>query len=445
MALNILMLGWEYPPHISGGLGIACKGMAEALAQKGHHIKFIIPSLNGNEEGSQVELLDPTSAMKKYGDVEIISSDIKSEKTIHRMSVPTWLKPYMRESDIANGQVEHLSEEFKDVVQYHKNIVTQTLKEKTPLPEHYGDSLFDEVDRFSNELVEIGSRVSFDLIHAHDWMTFKAGLRLRHLTGKPLVIHIHSLESDRCGSFGDPRISEIEKYACEIADRIIAVSFYTRFQIHKTYDIPLEKIGVVHNGLIYNEKDSAHEKPNGDPTHPKFLFLGRVTFQKGPEYFVRAAKKIVSAIPGAKFYVAGRGDQLNFMTQMVHDLGLKNHFEFLGFVSGKKVHEAFAMADAYIMPSVSEPFGLTALESFQARTPAILSKQSGVAEVLRHSFKCDYWDVDRLADLAIGIVKYPELAKEMTLMAQNEIRALSWTSAAEKIENIYKENIMGAY
>ena len=279
---------------------------------------------------------------------------------------------------------------------------------------------------------------SFDFIHAHDWMTFPAGVALAEKTGKPLIVHVHSLEHDRSGLFVHPQINEIERFGLQQADKIIAVSYFTKRSIERHHGIPAHKVQVVHNGVYDRDAVTDYRSKKTWPSHV-VAFVGRVTFQKGPEYFIEVASKVVPHIPDVLFVMAGSGDMLPAVMERAKELKLTSNFMFPGFIKGEELEEVFSVADLYVMPSVSEPFGITALEAISFDTPVIISKQSGVAEVIEHALKVDFWDVDRMADLIINALEHPELRRDLARMAREELKQLHWGAAAMKTIEVYQE------
>jgi len=303
-------------------------------------------------------------------------------------------------------------------------------------PEQYGRDIYAEVGRFASNCASSLSQERFDIIHCHDWMTYPAGVALAQITGKPLVCHVHSLEYDRSGLNVNQQIHHIERFGLQAARRVIAVSYYTRRIVHEQHGIPLDKICVVHNGVYSSEAMFKYRKGKSWPAKI-VLFLGRITFQKGPDYFIEAAAKVIPHIPDVLFVMAGTGDMLPRCIERVNQLGIGEHFQFPGFLRGQEVEEMFSIADLYVMPSVSEPFGISALEAIKFDTPVIISRQSGVSEVLTHALKVDFWDIDRMADLMINALVHEELRSDMVAMAREEVRRLHWDAAALKTREIY--------
>jgi glycosyltransferase involved in cell wall biosynthesis len=423
---KILMLGWEYPPHISGGLGTACEGLTKALARAGVQITFIVPKLYGGEISDHMLLLDPELSLQMAEDAAARNNSIR------QISIPAFLQPYWTD------------QQFKDYQASSGQIQRQLGRIRHPKARQpgengkvvqYGDNIFKEVSRYTSAILGCVGHLEFDLIHAHDWMTYPAGVALAQMTGKPLIVHVHSLEYDRSVT-GDPRILDIERLGVNNADIVVAVSYYTRAVISKVHDVPLEKIMVVHNG-IYPTAAIEHYRSKELQGSKIVLFLGRITYQKGPEYFVEAAAKVIPHVPDVLFVMAGSGDMLPKVRSRVQNLGMGKHFLFPGFLRGRQVEEMFTIADLYVMPSVSEPFGLSALEAVNFDTPALISKQSGVAEVLFHSLKFDFWDVDRLADLIINALNHREMRNDMIYMAKEELKKIRWDASAVKTMEVY--------
>ena len=268
-------------------------------------------------------------------------------------------------------------------------------------------------------------------------MTYPAAVALAKATNKPLVLHVHSLEFDRSGTHQNKQIADIESWGLNNANAVIGVSYYTRALIHQQYGVPLEKIQVVHNGVYKGEVVKNYRIEQGWPSKV-VLFLGRITFQKGPDYFVEAAAKVIPIVNDVLFVMAGSGDMLDRMVSRVRDLGISDHFHFPGFLRGPEVERMFSVADLYVMPSVSEPFGISALEAISYETPVIISRQSGVSEVLRHALKVDFWDVDRMADLIVNALLHEELRADMVAMAHEEVKRLRWDASALRTVDVYR-------
>ncbi|MCG2740244.1 MAG: glycosyltransferase family 4 protein [Syntrophaceae bacterium] len=415
--MRILMFGWEFPPRMSGGLGTACYGMTAALAGLGHRITFVLP--RDGEAGAAPFLDLVSTAGIPVSDAD---RDHGTETALRRLAlrpVPSLLHPYL---DAGRYRTLYLSE-----------------GKKFPITaDVYGLDLIAEVIRYGRAGGVLARTSTFDVIHAHDWMTVPAALLARRISGRPLVLHIHSLEYDRSGEKVNDEIFAIEREGMEKADRIIAVSHRTKRMIAERYAIPEEKISVVYNAVSQKEARQAYrtERPRG---RKMVLFLGRITFQKGPDYFVEAAAQVLRVLPDVTFVMAGAGDMMGRMIERIGALGIGDHFHFTGFLQGEEIERIFSLSDLYVMPSVSEPFGISPLEAMSYDVPVILSRQSGVSEILRHALKVDFWDVREMAAKIIAVLKHPVLADKLAEKAREELRKIRWETAAEKITAIYRE------
>lgn len=462
--MKVLMLGWEYPPHIAGGLGRACEGLSTSLAGRGVSIHFVVPHLFGGEKAEHMTLMDSrdsTRVLTNVWSTNPLEMPTRTKirqpsESISTVRVPAFLSPYWSperfRQEIVKRNVPTVrssrrnlrTDEFVRALvegEVYGVDLSALFVEELNLPlnngVHYGNDIFEEVERFTANVVSLMANEKFDVIHAHDWMTFPAGVALSEITGRPLVVHIHSLEYDRSGIFVNDQINEIERFGVRCADRVIAVSYFTQRAIERHHAVSRDKIFVVHNGVYPKEAVDTYRVTKTWPRHV-VLFLGRVTFQKGPDYFVEVATRVVPHVPDVLFVLAGSGDMLDSLKQRVKELNLADHFLFPGFLKGEEVEEMFSVADLYVMPSVSEPFGLSALEAINFNTPVIISKQSGVAEVLDHALKADFWDIDRLADLIINGLLHDELREDLVTMAKEEVRKLHWDAAANKTIEVYQ-------
>jgi len=306
----------------------------------------------------------------------------------------------------------------------------------------YSGDMYAESHRYAAAAVHLALLQDFDVIHAHDWMTYPAALQIRNATGRPLVVHVHSLEFDRSGEHVNPDIHRIESAGIRGADRVIAVSHYTKGVIVRQHGVDPDKIKVVHNGVTRAEAAQRYHLQPEDG-RPIVLFLGRITYQKGPEFFVRAAAKVLTRTKQVRFVMAGSGDMLEHVKHMVRELKIEKWFEFPGFVRGAELEKWFSLAECFVMPSRSEPFGITPLEALACDTPVIVSRQSGVSEVLRHALKADYWDVDRIAQLMLAVIRHDSLCADMLEMSSRELLRLHWRAAAEKTRQVYQQAVAG--
>ena len=444
--MKVLMLGWEYPPHISGGLGTACEGLTKGLARLGVRITFVVPQLLGGEDAPHMRLVDSYRGFGKRFDSKKKKEEIETDEAaeeeagIEKIEIPAALSPYWRPEDYE----QYISsfptlEEEKSGLKVEEVDLVKLLggKKRKPASAQYGSNIFEEVDQFAVNVVAAVYGSDFDVIHGHDWMTYPAAMALKRVTGKPLVLHVHSLEYDRSGSGVDPRIRAIEEAGLRAADLVISVSHYTKSIVNWQYNIPLEKIHPVHNG-IYPKEVTEYYRASWATPRKIVLFLGRVTYQKGPDFFVEVAPRVIQHVPEALFIMAGTGDMLPRLMRRVSDLGLGRHFHFAGFLKGKQVERMLAVSDLYVMPSVSEPFGLSALEAINFNTPAIISRQSGVSEVVDHALKYDFWDINRLADLIINGLVHDDMRADMVACARRELLKLRWDASAAKTLQVYR-------
>lgn len=423
------MFGWEFPPHISGGLGTACEGLSSALLQEGIRLLFVVPNARGNES---IPLIN-ASTVTLPGNIEGSKTDPSSLTQLTVVPIPSSLTAYGFYEPATS--IECWNWSFRD---YSKD----NIHDGHPRPRQftfsggYGKNLIPEVFRYARVASVLARQYAPNIIHAHDWMTYPAGIEAKRITGKPLFIHVHATEVDRSGPANVNRqVWEIEREGMQQADCIIAVSEWTRNIIIEHYDIPADKIQVVHNGITSVE---THQPlPVSSITKSFVTFLGRVTYQKGPLYFIAAAQKVLERFPGTHFIVAGSGDMLPAMLEEVANARLSSRIHFSGFLSREQIAKVWALTDVYVMPSVSEPFGITPLEAIQAGVPVIISNQSGVAEVLEHAIKVDFWDTDAIAEAIITVLEQPSLAQVLRENSRKEIKSLSWSRAAKKINELY--------
>lgn len=422
------MFGWEFPPHIAGGLGTACYGLTKALAKLGTEILFVMPKAYGDEDSSIARIVNASDVEVPHTATEL--HDLWSKITF--MEIGSNLIPYVGE------------EEFLRITGTDKHTQSHTTKRsyqaKFQFSGKYGSNLTEEVARYALVAATIAANNQFDVIHAHDWLTYPAGVAAKRISGKPLVVHVHATEFDRSGEHVNQSVYDIEKRGMEEADRVITVSNLTRGIVINRYGINPDKVVTVHNAVdLQGFKNTPCERGVDDKV---VTFLGRVTFQKGPDYFVEAAAKVLKYTDNVRFVMAGSGDMLNRMIRRVAQLGISSRFHFTGFLKGDEVNQMFTLSDVYVMPSVSEPFGISPLEAIRSNVPVIISNQSGVAEVLNYALKVDFWDVDALADIIYGLVSYPALSDFFRKNGQEEVNRLKWTGAAAKVANVYRDAIM---
>ena len=427
------MFGWEFPPHIAGGLGTACYGMTRGLARNGVDVTFVMPHASGDEDERFVDIVNASDVETVFGNVESDSADI-----IEKMSfihIDSNLVPYLSPEDY-----ETYHDEF--VKTGEKRWETKDVwSQRYTFSGKYGANLLEEIARYAIVAAQVAKDHAgeFDVIHAHDWLTYFAGIAAKRVSGKPLVVHMHATEFDRSGENINTQTYAIERAGMHAADRVIAVSNLTRNIIINRYGVPAERVVAVHNAVRFTDKGEAW--PERGVEDKVVTFLGRITFQKGPDYFVEAAAKVLKRCPNVRFVMAGSGDMMNHVIRRVARLGIADRFHFTGFLKGDDVHKMFQLSDVYIMPSVSEPFGISPLEAMRANVPSIISKQSGVAEVLDYAVKVDYWDVDSMADAIYGLITYPALSKMFAQKGLEEVTNLKWNDAAKKVKKVYEDAI----
>ncbi len=401
------MFGWEFPPVISGGLGIACHGIVQGLLDQQVEVTLVLPFLHPDQN-------TPECLHEKRLQYKKALKHDESSELIHIELVDSLLRPYCAPEQYT----------------FHKSNTSISL---------YGSDLWSEVHRYAHEAATIARTTNHDLIHAHDWLTILAGIEARKISGKPLIFHVHALEQDRCSQAPNPATQAIEEQGLRQADLIITVSQYTKQRIIQTYNISPEKIAVVYNGhrATTSTSDSLPTLSRWHNDHFIVLFLGRVTEQKGPHYFIKAAEKILSHRQDVDFIIAGEGDQLPYAIDTCARLGISSHVHFTGFLKRDEVDKFYQLSDVYVMPSVSEPFGIVCLEAIAHGVPVVISKQSGVSEVLTNSLTVDYWDIDQLANKIMALLDYPAIKKEMLQHAKRELSELTWDVAAKEILSYY--------
>ncbi len=434
------MFGWEFPPYISGGLGTACYGMTHALAQLGVEVIFVLPHVEDAatdflklESASGTPITQEVQERMAWAGQEIWRSNIRY------LQVDSPLMPYLTPESYREA-LKNLSSSSTpggEVVRTHAGpAFTWKLKGG------YGPELMTEVYRYGRLGGAIALREDFDVIHAHDWMTYPAGILAKALTGKPLVVHIHATEYDRSGENINEIVGGIERAGLLAADVVVAVSQLTRNMVIQRYGVPPEKVKVVYNAVERHDVARHYEIPPRIRHEKRVLFLGRITFQKGPEYFMEAARLVLEKIPNVRFFMAGSGDMLPRLVRRAGQLRIGSRFHFAGFLRGEQVDRMFALSDLYVMPSVSEPFGITPLEAMLYDVPVLLSRQSGVSEVLEHALKADFWDTRDMADKICAVLRYPSLAEDLVKNCREEMKSIRWGNAAEQLLQIYR-NVTG--
>lgn len=431
--MKVLMFGWEFPPFISGGLGTVCQALTRHLTQQGIEILFVMPKAQDTQKikTDKFELrgADQIPITKTLGQLYKSLSD----KTINVLEVDSLLEPYSNETSYL-ARFKNAT----DKINFLKAIQQSKFLGNLEFHGGYGRDLINEVSRYAVIGSLLGLQEQFDVIHAHDWMSFPAGVEAKRTSGKHLICHVHATEFDRTGGNPNHDIYQIEKYGLEMADRIIAVSQRTKDTIVHNYGIHPDKIAVVYNA-VSKEKQLERCQIKKGFKEKIVLFLGRVTLQKGPDYFVEAAKLVLKKLDNVRFVMAGSGDMLNRLIERVAYYRIQDKFHFTGFLHGKEVEEMFALSDVYVMPSVSEPFGVTPFEAMLYHVPVIISKQSGISEILHHAIKVDFWDVQKLASNIIEVLTNETLSQYLIEEGGKELDQISWDSAAQKVIHHYNQ------
>ena len=428
--MRVLMFGWEFPPHIAGGLGTACEGIVKGLAYNGVETLFVMPKASGDEDQSATTIINASDVA-----VDTVSNTVDEfldkVKFIH---IDSDMIPYVGPEEFTSIVDEERRRQVKDFrIQYGQ---------KFNFSGKYGTNLMEEVARYAmvGGTIALQHKDEFDVIHAHDWLTYLAGIAAKELTGKPLVVHVHATSYDRGDEQHiDTRVLDIEHRGMEAADRVVAVSDLTRNIVINQYGIDPAKVVTVHNAVDFSGRENLSVERG--VKEKVVTFLGRITFQKGPEYFIEAAAKVLKRTKNVRFVMAGSGDMMNRAIRQVARLGLSDRFHFTGFLRGADVQKMFALSDVYIMPSVSEPFGISPLEAMRTNVPSIISHQSGAAEVLKYAFKVDFWDVDAMADDIYALLQYPALSKFAAEKGYDEVNALKWNNATAKLKKVYESVI----
>lgn len=423
--MKVFMLGWEFPPFISGGLGTACYGLTRAMDQLGIEVIFVLPKIVESQYTTHVKLLTPGS--RNAGSF-FNFSDLKNVK-FH--TINSALQPYTT----AETYQRRIEETLRKKIEERGGDIR--VASHLVVSKDYSCDMYTEVHRYAALAAELADNEQFDVIHAHDWMTYPAGIAVAAISGKPLVVHVHSTEFDRSGEHVNQMIYDIERAGMHKAERVIAVSHFTRNVIINRYGVSPEKVEVVYNG-VERSGGWASEEAGINKDEKIVLFLGRITMQKGPEYFLQAAKKVLQVMSNVKFVMAGSGDLMHRAVEMAAELGIGQKVLFTGFLRGEDVQKIYKMADLYVMPSVSEPFGIAPLEALDNDVPVIISKQSGVSEVLVHALKVDFWDVNEIANKIVAVLKYPPLQTTLRSHGNFEVRKLRWKDAAAKCAKIYE-------
>jgi glycosyltransferase involved in cell wall biosynthesis len=431
--MRVLMFGWEFPPHVSGGLGTACFGLTRGLSCiPDLDVLFVVPKTYGDEEKYGMSLIGADKVPVRFRKLNLKHFS----KKLDYIEVGSRIMPYTDPDEYFEIQKSRMEEQPFQYLQ------TDELGQ-VPFTGSYGANLLQEIHNYSLVSNLIAQDYSFDLIHAHDWLTYPAGIAAKEATGKPLVVHVHATDFDRSGGSVNPVVFDIEKRGMQAADKVIAVSNLTRRTVIEKYGIPAHKVSTVYNAvepLVNNEKPVLKKGTN----EKIVTFLGRITMQKGPEYFVEAAHRVLQKADNVRFVMAGSGDMMHRMVRRAAQLKIMDKFYFTGFLRGEEVFSMLAMSDLYVMPSVSEPFGISPLEAMQSNVPVLISHQSGVAEILTYAIKTNFWDVDAMADAIYGVLNYPALSEMFVRHGKKEVDSLKWEKSALNVKEVYDSMVAGA-
>ncbi|MBO4735101.1 MAG: glycosyltransferase family 4 protein [Paludibacteraceae bacterium] len=416
--MKALMFGWEFPPHILGGLGTASYGLIKGMSRhKDIDITLVLPKPWGDEDQSFLKII----AANK---VPIVWQEPDSK----------FLKDSL-EGRISSDEYYH----FRNCICEDNRYIGTNGIGSVEFSGRYPDNLLEEIRNYEAVAGVVCRSNNFDIIHSHDWLTYDAGVKAKQITGKPLVIHVHATDFDRSRGNVNPTVYNIEKYGMDMADHIITVSDMTRDTVINKYHIDPRKVTTVHNAVTPLSREILDIKPNNNTGDKIVTFLGRITMQKGPEFFVQAARQVLQRTPNVRFVMAGGGDKMAEMVDLASAYGIVDRFHFTGFLKGKEVYEMLKSSDLYIMPSVSEPFGISPLEAMQCGVPTIVSKQSGCAEILSKVIKVDFWDIDAMADAIHSIVTNDAFAEYLKVEGKKEVDEIKWEYAGDKVINVYNQ------
>ncbi len=423
--MRVLMFGWEFPPHISGGLGTASYGLTKGMATLDDlEVIFVVPKAWGDEDQSMVRLVGANKVPVAYR--KVLYKGFRTP--IEQIEISSRIVPYTDPEDFWKIT--------RSEVAGHNLFVQTNNKGTVDFSGKYDTSLLDEIYKYSVVASVIAEENDFDIIHAHDWLAYPAGIAAMEVSGKPLVIHVHATDFDRSGGSVNPEVYRIEKSGMDAASKIITVSNLTRDIVINKYNIHPDKVETVYNAVEPVKFVEGMSVRKGFD-EKVVTFLGRITHQKGPEYFIEAAYKVLKVMDNVRFVMAGSGDMMERMIRRAAALKITDRFHFTGFLKGTDVFSMLDMSNVYIMPSVSEPFGISPLEAMQSNVPVIISKQSGVAEILTHAVKIDFWDIDAMADAIYGILNYPALANMFIKKGKEEVITLKWDNSARHVRDIY--------
>jgi glycosyltransferase involved in cell wall biosynthesis len=412
------MFGWEFPPHILGGLGTASYGLTKGMSmQDDMDITFVMPKPHGDEDHRFLQLIGVCNT-------PLVHKDVSWEYVNQRLG--KYMNPQLY-FDLR----DHI---YADFSYYHTNDLGCI-----EFSGRYPSNLLEEINNYSIVAGVIARTIDTDIIHSHDWLTYPAGIHAKGITGKPLILHVHATDFDRSRGNVNPQVYAIEKDGMDHSDHIITVSNLTRSTVIEKYHQDPRKVTTVHNAVEPLKSEIEHIQPKKGTKDKVITFLGRITMQKGPEYFVEAAARVLKKANHVRFIMAGSGDMMNQMIRLVAQRNISDKFHFTGFMKGNQVYEVLKSSDVYVMPSVSEPFGISPLEAMQCGIPSIISKQSGCAEILQKAIKTDYWDIDAMSDAMYSIITYPNMAEYLKVEGKKEVDAITWKDAGLKVRKIYEQ------
>ncbi len=424
------MFGWEFPPHISGGLGTACHGLTKGLYANGKtDVLFVVPKAFGDEDNKIVKLVGANDVYLGPNETDYR----QYLRKIRMIEVSSNLVPYTSPEEYE----KYFSK--REVTTTEKRAIYTKFGHKIDFSGGYSSNLFQEISNYAIVAGTIAKENDFDVIHAHDWLTYPAGIAAKQASGKPLVVHVHATDFDRSGGSVNPDVYALEREGIQAADKVITVSNLTRNIVINNYGADPKKVTTIYNAVEPSRR--AELKAQKGITDSIVTFLGRITMQKGPGYFIEAAHKVLQTNNNVRFVMAGSGELLESMVSRVAQLRIGDKFHFTGFLKGQERDEMYQMSDVYVMPSVSEPFGISPLEAMQLNVPVIISKQSGVSEILQHAIKIDFWDIDAMADAINALVSYDGLSHHFKYHGTQEVENISWRASAAKLESVYHELI----
>ncbi len=450
--VRVLMLGWEYPPRFAGGLGKACQGLSQALAKAGAQVFFVLPTFPERKTERHLEVVGARECLLEAGwDVDAPTRSVSlEEEEVTFIRSEAKLFPYgMHPSDPVPKRImsafESLDIEKRTAPVFGAPVGFRsgTSGGAKANQEIYGKNLWSEIEKFSFTVRHLADSHEVDCVHAHDWMTFPAAFEFQRATGVPVFLHVHATEYDRSGESVNRDVFQIEREGFRRSTHIFAVSRYTAGIVERFYGVPKQKISVVYNAPEDHAKQVS-ASPD-DPREPQVVFLGRLTFQKGPDHFLRAAAIVSGLDKKAKFIYCGTGDMLDWLRKQAHELGIEKRVHFAGFVDPAGVDQILQRSKVLVMPSVSEPFGLVALEAIHCGIPVILSKQSGVREVLPRALQVDFWDHEKLADQILAALRLPALSNQLVYDGMELIQHLSWEKSAQRVLRGYRQHLGSTY